>query len=85
MIQMQCISPGSLNFPCSTGMKKRNAGMQCTIRSPHLVTEDLANWNRPSGARAQAYDLVINGFEAGGGTIRIHDGEVQSKVFRCSG
>ncbi len=35
--------------------------------------------------RAQAYDLVLNGFEAGGGTIRIHDGEVQNKVFGLLG
>jgi aspartyl-tRNA synthetase len=35
----------------------------------------------PRAARAQAYDLVINGYEAGGGTIRIHDQKTQSKVF----
>lgn len=35
--------------------------------------------------RAQAYDLVLNGFEVGGGTIRIHDGEVQNKVFGLLG
>ncbi|MBQ1338864.1 MAG: aspartate--tRNA ligase [Thermoguttaceae bacterium] len=35
--------------------------------------------------RAQAYDLVLNGFEAGGGTIRIHDSEVQNKVFGLLG
>ncbi len=35
--------------------------------------------------RAQAYDLVLNGFEAGGGTIRIHDVEVQNKVFGLLG
>ncbi len=35
--------------------------------------------------RAQAYDLVINGSEAGGGTIRIHDQELQSQVFQLLG
>ncbi len=35
--------------------------------------------------RAQAYDLVLNGFEVGGGTIRIHDSKVQSKVFELLG
>jgi len=39
----------------------------------------------PAKARAVAYDLVINGSEAGGGTIRIHDQETQSKVFRLLG
>ena len=39
----------------------------------------------PKGARAQAYDLVINGYEAGGGTIRIHDNATQQKVFGLLG
>ena len=39
----------------------------------------------PKKARAVAYDLVINGSEAGGGTIRIHDQETQSKVFGLLG
>ena len=39
----------------------------------------------PSKARALAYDLVINGSEAGGGTIRIHDNAIQSKVFGLLG
>ena len=39
----------------------------------------------PGKCRAQAYDLVINGSEAGGGTIRIHDQELQSQVFRLLG
>ena len=39
----------------------------------------------PSRVRAKAYDLVINGSEAGGGTIRIHDEETQRLVFQCLG
>ncbi len=39
----------------------------------------------PDRARAQAYDLVINGSEAGGGTIRIHDSRLQQQVFDLLG
>jgi aspartyl-tRNA synthetase len=39
----------------------------------------------PSKVRAQAYDLVINGEEAGGGTIRCHDPVIQSKIFALLG
>ena len=39
----------------------------------------------PARCRAQAYDLVINGSEAGGGTIRIHDSATQEKVFKLLG
>lgn len=39
----------------------------------------------PGKARAQAYDLVINGCEAGGGTIRIHNSGIQQQVFGLLG
>lgn len=39
----------------------------------------------PQDCRAQAYDLVINGSEAGGGTIRIHDPKTQQQVFELLG
>jgi len=49
-------------------------------------TQDLAQLEtEPEKCRARAYDLIINGFEAGGGTIRIHDNETQQKVFGLLG
>ena len=39
----------------------------------------------PGKCRAQAYDLVINGSEAGGGTVRIHDRGLQQQVFGLLG
>jgi aspartyl-tRNA synthetase len=39
----------------------------------------------PEKVRAQAYDLVINGEECGGGTIRCHDPAIQSKIFSLLG
>lgn len=48
--------------------------------------EDLEMLDGDAGAaRAVAYDLVINGSEAGGGTIRIHDSKTQEKVFGLLG
>ena len=47
---------------------------------------DLTDPNSKLAAvKAKAYDLVINGYECGGGSIRIHDPEVQSQLFRVLG
>ena len=39
----------------------------------------------PGSVRADAYDMVINGVEVGGGSIRIHDAELQARVFAALG
>jgi aspartyl-tRNA synthetase len=52
--------------------------------SPHPEDLDLLE-TAPGKCRALAYDLVLNGFEVGGGSIRIHDSETQSRMFRIIG
>jgi aspartyl-tRNA synthetase len=48
--------------------------------------EDLQKLeNDPGGVRARAYDVVVNGWEIGSGSIRIHRADVQERVFRLLG
>ncbi len=60
------------------------ASMHHPFTAPRPSDLDLLEGD-PAACRAVAYDLVINGSEAGGGTIRIHDGATQEKVFRLLG
>ena len=52
--------------------------------SPNLEDVSLLDTN-PGDVRATAYDLVINGVELGGGSIRIHDSKLQNRMFELLG
>jgi aspartyl-tRNA synthetase len=60
------------------------ASMHHPFTAPRPADLELLDTD-PAACRAVAYDLVINGSEAGGGTIRIHDGGTQEKVFKLLG
>lgn len=52
----------------------------------HPKDEDIALLDTdPAAVRADAYDMIINGVEVGGGSIRIHDSELQAKMFEILG
>jgi aspartyl-tRNA synthetase len=64
--------------------EQRWDAMHHPFTSPRPQDIDLLDTD-PARCRAQAYDLVINGSEAGGGTIRIHDSQLQQKAFNLLG
>jgi aspartyl-tRNA synthetase len=75
-----------LEFPAFTwdNEEKRWASVNHPFTAPmdedrHLLESD------PGKVRANAHDLIINGYEAGGGSVRIHDLQTQSKAFSILG
>jgi aspartyl-tRNA synthetase len=73
-----------VEFPMFAADEEGWVSMHHPFTAPRL--QDLPMLNSDPGAcRAQAYDLVINGSEAGGGTVRIHDPQVQQQVFDLLG
>ncbi|MCP2013533.1 aspartyl-tRNA synthetase [Deinococcus sp. HSC-46F16] len=59
--------------------------MHHPFTAPHPEDVALFGTERQGEIRAQAYDLVLNGYEVGGGSIRIHDPEVQAQMFAAIG
>lgn len=91
-VELKLYEDGELNCSWVTEFpmfeKDEEAGRYVAMHHPFTapLEEDLPLLKEsPEKCRAQAYDLVINGSEAGGGTIRIHDSKVQSQVFELLG
>ncbi|MFB9865424.1 aspartate--tRNA ligase [Rufibacter immobilis] len=75
-----------LDFPLLEWDEESNRyhAMHHPFTSPKPEDMDLIDTN-PGAVRANAYDMVINGVEVGGGSIRIHDRGVQSRMFNLLG
>lgn len=90
--ELALYAPNSMHFSwiVEFPMFAYDAEEKCWAAMHHPFTaprpQDLAMLaSDPGKCRAQAYDLVCNGCEAGGGTIRIHDQAVQQQVFDLLG
>jgi aspartyl-tRNA synthetase len=70
-----------VDFP----MFEYNADEQRWDALHHPFTAPTGSWDDPGSLRSRAYDLIVDGWELGGGSIRIHEPEVQSKVFEALG
>lgn len=91
-LELKLYDPGQMHFSWVVRFpmfafdadENRWAAMHHPFTAP--LDSDLAKLESdPAAVRAKAYDLVINGYEAGGGTIRIHDNLTQQKVFQLLG
>jgi aspartyl-tRNA synthetase len=90
--RLELLKPGSwkflwvIDFPMFEydEKEKRYAAMHHPFTSPR--EEDLAKLETdPGSVKALAYDLVLNGAEIGGGSIRIHRQDIQKRVFQALG
>jgi aspartyl-tRNA synthetase len=64
--------------------EKRFEALHHPFTAPLEADYDLLEKD-PAAMRSRAYDMVLNGFEIGGGSIRIHDTDLQSRVFKALG
>ena len=62
--------------------EERYVAMHHPFTMPMDEDLDMLETN-PGAVRAKAYDIVLNGTEIGGGSVRIHQADVQSRMFRC--
>jgi aspartyl-tRNA synthetase len=87
LIDEQAFAPlWVLDFPLLELDAEQGRYVACHHPFTSPMDEDLALLeSEPGEVRAKAYDLVLNGFEIGGGSIRIHRRDVQAAMFRALG
>jgi aspartyl-tRNA synthetase len=75
-----------VDFPLLEWSEEANRFVAChhPFTGPHPDDLDRLE-SDPGSCRAQAYDVILNGFELGGGSIRIHDAETQARLFKAIG
>lgn len=75
-----------VDFPVFEYSEEEGRYMACHHPFTMPYEEDMDKLKtQPDVARAKAYDIVINGYEAGGGSIRIHQADIQKKMFDALG
>ena len=89
--QLQLFDPAALNFLWVTHfplLEKDDKGRFMACHHPFTSPRpDFAHFldSDPLKVRASAYDLVLNGNEIGGGSVRIHNPDLQAKLFKILG
>lgn len=75
-----------VDFPMFEWSEEENRLMAMHHPFTHPKDEDIPMLDtNPAAVRADAYDMVVNGVEVGGGSIRIHDPQLQAKMFEILG
>ena len=75
-----------VDFPMFEWSDEENRLMAMHHPFTHPKEEDIPLLDtNPEAVRADAYDMVCNGIEVGGGSIRIHDAQLQAKMFEILG
>ena len=75
-----------VDFPVFEYSEEEGRYMACHHPFTMPYEEDMDKLKtQPDVARAKAYDIVINGYEVGGGSIRIHQADIQEKMFDALG
>ena len=72
-----------VDFPMFSSSREGLAAEHHPFTRPTSSVEDLLA--DPISAKAEAYDVILNGYELGGGSLRIHDQEIQQAVFELLG